>query len=372
MRLITLRECQPGAKLARTIYADNGAVLLAQGAVITEAMLERLVRLHIELIYIEDEWTDKLNVDEIVSEETRIKTLAFIERTFRQVAEEPQQWQTLFSEDELGAKLQQVMNEIIGELSQNQAALNLFGTSCAVDHYLFSHSFHVTLYTIAVAWKMGLRDQELVKIGMGAMLHDVGKMMIPASIAQKPGSLTEEEYQIMKQHAKLGYELMKNGDSMMQFAAQCALMHHERLDGSGYPHQKKGDEIHSYVRILTVCDVFDALSSHRVYRQALLPHVAMELLYAGVDKHFDHKVVEAFRNTIALYPLGLSVTLDTGESGVVTGYNQGLPSRPIIRLLHDAEKRVLDHPMEVDLSKQLHLMIAESHPIATVIASPSF
>lgn len=372
MRLISLQNCQPGAKLARTIFTDSGAILVAQGVVLTTTILERLNRLHIEWVYVVDEWTDQLKPNEIVSEETRLHALAIIQQTFQSVASEPQQWQKLFPEELLGVQLQQVMNTIIDELVKNPSALNLLGISCAVDHYLFTHSFHVTLYTIAVAWRLGLREQELVKIGMGAMLHDVGKMIIPGHILLKPGRLTEEEYEIMKSHAELGYELLKNGDDTLRFAAECALTHHERLDGSGYPRRLKGEQIHSYVRILTVCDVFDALSSHRVYREALLPHEAMEILYVGVGNHFEYKVVEAFRNTIALYPIGLSVTLNTGESGVVSGYNEGMPSRPSIRILQDAKNESIMIPYEVNLSKQLNLMITSSSPISSAIASPSF
>ncbi|MGE5701919.1 MAG: HD-GYP domain-containing protein [Clostridia bacterium] len=375
MRLIPIEQCQPGARLARTIFSDTGATLLAKGVILTESILERLGKLQIPFLYIEDQYTNSMVPDVEISEETRRQALELIQRTFQTVLDQPDQLITLFSDEQLGSRIKEVMSNLIKELLQNRSAMNLLGTSCAIDHYLFSHSFQVTLYALAVSTRLGLTNQELMKIGIGAMLHDVGKMLIPVTILQKPGMLTDAEFDIMKRHAELGFALLQNSDSndpLLQFAAECALSHHERCDGSGYPRGLKQEQIDPMVRILSVCDVFDALSSHRVYRRAMLPHVAMEILFGGVGKHFDQRIVEAFRDTIALYPLGLFVTLNTGESGVVIGYNQGMPSRPIIRIEQSAQGEMLASPYEVDLSRQLNLVISSSEPIPRVITNLSF
>lgn len=111
-------------------------------------------------------------------------------------------------------------------------------------------------------------------------------------------------------------------------AAHCAYQHHERLDGSGYPRGLKKDKIHKYARLLAVADVFEALTSHRVHRRAMLPHLAIEILYSQSGTHFDQDYVKSFRNTVAIYPIGVSVKLNTGETAIVAGYKANMLTRP--------------------------------------------
>lgn len=142
-------------------------------------------------------------------------------------------------------------------------------------------------------------------------------------------------------------------------AAHCAYQHHERLDGSGYPRSLKKDEIHKYARLLAVADVFEALTNHRVHRRAMLPHLAIEILYSQSGTHFDQDYVESFRNTVAIYPIGVSVKLNTGETAIVAGYKANMLTRPIVRIIKDPANNPLPHYHEVDLSKNLSLMIEE-------------
>ncbi len=360
MRLVSITNCQPGVTLARSIYNDNGTTLVGSGVVLTQRMLDRLKNLNITKIYIQDKRTGDLLLEDAISERTRQEALAVIHETFRSVKDSPQKWQTTFSDKQFGRQFRQVMSSVIDELKQNRTAMNLLGDAYASDHYIFGHSFNVALYSTALAMKAGFGEKELIEIGVGAMLHDVGKMYIPCEILQKPGRLTDEEFEIMKKHAEYGFEMLRRLDEIPLLAAHCAFQHHERCDGSGYPRNLKGDEIHVYARILAVCDVFDALTTHRVYRPPMLPHEAMEILFAGAGTQFEQRFVENLRDTIALYPLGMSVTLNTGEAGVVIDYNKGMPSRPIVRILTDEKGQPLETPLEYDLSKRLHLMIVSS------------
>jgi putative nucleotidyltransferase with HDIG domain len=320
-------------------------------------MLDRLAGLNITSVYIQDERTSDLVFKEPVSEQTRRKAMALINDAFRSIQEDPQKWRQTFTNKQFGRQFRQVMSTVVDELKQNRSAMNLLGNACAADHYIFSHSFNVALYTIALAMKMGFNEKELLEIGLGAMLHDVGKMMLPLEILNKPGKLSDEEYEIVKKHTEYGFELLRREDDIPLLSAHCAFQHHERYDGSGYPRKLKKDEIHPFAQLVAVCDVFDALTSNRSYRKPILPHEAMEILFVGSDKQFAKEAVEGLRDTIALYPLGLSVTLNTGESGVVVDYNKGMPSRPIIRVLADENGQRLETPYEIDLSKRLHLMI---------------
>jgi putative nucleotidyltransferase with HDIG domain len=357
MRLVSLSKCQPGDTLARSIYSENGTTLVGAGVVLTQRMLDRLKNMNISKVYIQDKHTDDIVVEDPVSEQTRKEAMAVICEAFRSVREFPQKWQQAFADRQFGWQFRSVMKSVVDELKGNRSAMNLLADACASDHYIFAHSFNVAMYTIALATKAGFGDKELLEIGIGAMLHDIGKMLVPCEILQKQGKLTDEEYELVKKHTEYGFELLRRHDDIPLLAAHCAFQHHERCDGTGYPRKLKQEEIHSYARLLAVCDVFDALTTRRVYRPPILPHEAMEVLFAGAGTLFERQYVEHLRDTIALYPLGLTVTLNTGETGVVIDYNKGMPSRPIVRILSDENGQPVEHPYEYDLSKRLHLMI---------------
>ena len=357
MRLTSIQKCQPGDKLARSIYTENGTILVGAGVELTQRMLMRLKSKNIASLYIQDDRTNDIIVETVITDQTRREAMSIIHDTFRAVHEVPQRWQQLFSDKSFGRNIRQVMTTVVDELSGSRAAMNLLADACAFDNYIFAHSFNVALYSTALAIKTGYTEKEVLEISIGGMLHDVGKMQIPDTILQKPGRLSAEEFEIMKKHTEYGFEMLRRQDEIPLLAAHCAFQHHERWDGSGYPRNLKQEEIHPYGRLMAVTDVFDALTSHRVYRRGMLPHEAMEVLYSGSDTLFDQKYVEALRDTIALYPLGLSVTLSSGVSGVVVDSNKGMPSRPIIRVLVDAEGQELTQPYECNLSENLALMI---------------
>lgn len=357
MRLISIQKCQPGDILARSIYTETGMVLIGAGVELTDRMLTRLKAKNITSVYIQDKRTDDILIEGVISEETRREAMSIIHETFTAVSDSPQKWQHIFSDRSFGRQLRQVMIAVADEMKGCRSAMNLMADACAFDNYIFTHSFNVALYSAAMAMKCGFSEKEITEVGMGGMLHDIGKMCVPDGILKKPGTLTQEEFEWMKKHTEVGFELLRRQHEIPLLAAHCAYQHHERWDGSGYPRQLKGEDIHPYARLMAVADVFDALTTHRVYRDPMLPHEAMEVLYSGADRQFDQRYVVALRDTIALYPLGLSVTLNTGEAGVVVDANQGLPSRPIVRILMDENGNRLEKPYEYDLSKRLHLMI---------------
>jgi len=357
MRLISIQKCQPGETLARSIYSETGTVLVGAGVELTQRMLDRLKDKNISSLYIQDKRTDDILVETVISEQTRREAMSIIHETFRTVYDSPQKWPQIFTDKALGRELRRVMTAVADELSTSRSAMNLLADVCAFDDYIFTHSFNVALYSTALALKTGCGEKEVLEISIGGMLHDIGKIHVPNNILKKPGNLTTEEFELMKKHTEYGFEMLRRQDDIPLLAAHCAFQHHERWDGSGYPRQLKKDEIHPYGRLMAVADVFDALTSHRVYRPGMLPHEAMEVLFSGSGILFDQKYVEALRDTIALYPLGLSVKLNTGETGVVVDSNKGMPSRPVVRILVDENGHGLDQPYEYDLSKKLTIMI---------------
>lgn len=220
---------------------------------------------------------------------------------------------------------------------------------------MYSHSLNVAIYSCQLALANGLPLKHVEDIGLGAILHDVGKLSIPLEILNKPGKLTEEEYEQVKLHSSVGFDILSKIHEIPLLVSHCALQHHERVDGKGYPRGLIGDEINIYSKIISVADVFDAVTSHRSYRAPFLPHKAMELLYSGSGTQFESKQVQLFKGGIAIYPEGITVKLSEWE-GIVSKYNYDAIGRPVVRIIKDEENQEIK-PYEIDLASFENLSI---------------
>jgi len=359
MRLVSTSRCEPGMVLAKPVLNQKGAVILGTHSELTGQTIKRFKQMGIDMVYVRDKATEDIYIDQVISDETRCEALSTIYSTFNEI----QTSSSIKSQTKKSASLYSTFSalcqRIIDEMKSRKSAINLLGNIHIHDHYVYSHSLNTTLYAIGIGIKKGYSDKELTEIGLGALLHDIGQMKVPTSIIQKEGQLTSKEFETVKKHTEYGFDLLRQEYGFPLLAAHCAYQHHERLDGSGYPRGLKKDEIHKYARLLAVADVFEALTSHRVHRRAMLPHLAIEILYSQSGTHFDQDYVESFRNTVAIYPIGVSVKLNTGETAIVAGYKPNMLTRPIVRIIKDPSDNPLLHYHEVDLSKNLSLMIEE-------------
>ncbi|MED0757167.1 HD-GYP domain-containing protein [Aneurinibacillus thermoaerophilus] len=362
MRLISIRHCRPGMRLAQPICTDQGTILLNTDMILTGSMIQRLEQKGIYALYIHDEATADVERNEAVSAETRQIAAKMIYRGFNEIIHAEQKWKARLSPGTLAA-FRTAFEAILSDLKHNHRAMGLLSHMYIQDHYAYAHSLNVTIYATAVGLELGYNDKELLELGMGAMLHDIGKLMVPREILYKPGKLTDQEFFQVKKHAEYGFEYLRHQQGIPLLSAHCAYQHHERMDGTGYPRGLKGDNIHKYARLLAVCDVFDALTANRVYRSAMLPHKAMEIIYTGSGTQFEKKVVEAFHKTVAIYPVGLAVTLSNGATGVVVDYNRDLPGRPVVRILKNPDGSSAEPYYEIDLARESTLMIVQCDTI---------
>ncbi len=356
MRLLPITVCKPGMKLGRNIYNEEGITLLAEHVELTDTMLRRLSMHGIDFLYIDDPRTDDIAIPELLTDETRQAATKVIRSHFRKLMDDSSRKKPA----QVGAMskdFRQILSMIIDDLSHQKNAMIMLTVMQITDHYLFQHSMNVCIYATLLGMANGYNRDQLQTMGLGALLHDIGKTKIDLSILKKPGRLSDQEFESMKQHAVLGFQMLKDEPNIPLLSAHCALQHHERLDGSGYPRSLKGYEILEYAKWIGLVDAYDAMTTHRVYRNAMLPHQVMEILYTEAGVKFDLDKVELFRDKVAIYPLGVSVKLNTGESGVVVDLNAAYPHRPIIRILKNEGGEELPAPHEVDLSKKLTLMI---------------
>ena len=234
MRLVATRSLGAGEKLGKPIYNDNGQILLHKGALLTERVINRLFEMGISFVYIEDARTNGIDVADIVSDATKKAAVKTIKDEFLHIAKD-MKLKKVFNGDHFSKGFSKVVKTILSDIKNNEEALALLSDVYVYDNYIFTHSLNVTVYTLGLAVELGFNEKQLMEIGMGALLHDVGKMAIPVEILNKPGRLTADEYEAVKNHAKAGFDMLRRIPNISLLTAHCAFQHHERLDGTGYP-----------------------------------------------------------------------------------------------------------------------------------------
>jgi HD-GYP domain-containing protein (c-di-GMP phosphodiesterase class II) len=354
MRLVETTLSLSGTHLGKAIYNNKGQILLNEGVQLDSRLLQRLIGMNIHYIYIQDKKTEDLTLHYPISMKLRRKAILSIEKHFEEF-EADRHFSKVLVLEKAAKSLIKIIREIQSEIKDSQDLLALLSDVYTYDHYIFTHSLNVTMYSLAIGMKLKLKEQELETLGLGAILHDVGKVKIPEEILMKPSKLTDDEFTQIKRHTVEGFELLRNIPSVTLLAAHCAYQHHERLNGSGYPRGIKGNEIHPFGKIIAVADVFDAVTSNRIYRQAMLPHEGLEILYSGSGTLYDQKTIEVFRQAVAVYPIGITVVLNNRRKGVVSRQNTGLSDRPVVRILEENGIEVA--PYEIDLRSNLDVMI---------------
>ncbi len=223
------------------------------------------------------------------------------------------------------------------------------------DEYTSMHSINVCVLSLLFGRFLGLKEKELGHLGLGALLHDVGKMKVPSEILNKPGRLDDEERTIMNRHPELGHALLKEHTDLHPAVLEIALSHHERYDGSGYPRGLKGKALNQYALIVSIIDFYDAVTSDRAYHIGISPHEALNMMYAVAAKSFPLTLVESFIQCLGIYPIGSLVELESGEVGVVMTVNRQRRLKPILTLVLDRHKKPFPQV------KMMNLEIQEQH-----------
>ena len=227
---------------------------------------------------------------------------------------------------------QPFVENILESLERNADALISLSRLHRSDTYTYTHCVNVAILSTYFARCLGHSQEEVLNIGFAGMFHDVGKMLIPSQVLNAPRKLTNAEFNIMQSHPELGHQQLVQAQCVKQELLQGAIEHHEKYDGSGYPKGLRGEEISKTGRIIGVADVYDALTSKRVYKDAMYPHKALGIMYQMRDKHFESSFIEAFIRVIGIYPVGSVVALEDGHKGVIYTNNNQSPMQPVVIL----------------------------------------
>lgn len=354
MRLVPVHLLQPGMVLGKKIYNADGLILLSDGVQLTSGLISRLNDLKLGFVYIEDAATEDIIIPQLISDESRLTAVRSIQNSFKNLENQSSLKGSFLH---LGKTFSGVVDSVLDELSSMEVSMVLLTDINASDYNLYQHSLNVCLYTMVLGLSYGYSRNQLYMLSLGALLHDIGKTRVPASIVQKPGRLTDAEFAEMRKHTEIGYDILKNEPNIPLLSAHCAFQHHERLDGSGYPRGIQSQDIHEFAKWIAITDSYDAMTTQRVYQRAKLPHEAVELMYTGSGTLYEQSFLAIFRDRVAIYPPGITVMLSTGESGVVSRIHARIPHRPVVRVLNNPKGEPLRTPYEIDLSQCLSVMI---------------
>lgn len=230
-----------------------------------------------------------------------------------------------------------VVHELVETITED-ANTALWLTSLKnVHEYTAQHCINVSVLAIVFGKHLGFTQDQLKLIGLGALLHDVGKMNTPPEVLNKPGKLTAEEFEVIKRHPVDGYETMLATGNVPDQSLQIIKYHHERLSGRGYPDGLKGDQISTAVLMVAIADVYDAMTSERVYHEGLPAHDALKALYQVAPGEFGKKLMEEFIRCIGVYPVGSVVELFSGDIGIVMSVDPENKLRPLVMLVRDRD-----------------------------------
>jgi HD-GYP domain-containing protein (c-di-GMP phosphodiesterase class II) len=246
-------------------------------------------------------------------------------------------------------KAKPLVDEMIKSLDRNPDALMALCKLRARDDYTYAHSVNVSVLGLMFAKHMGFSREQQMQTGMAGIFHDLGKALIPLNVLNAPRSLSEEEFALLRKHPRLGYEQIKKTPGFSQEILMGVYDHHERFNGGGYPRGVAGDVISLTGRVLGIADVYDALSSTRSYKEAVLPHRVLGIMYQMRSEDFFPGYMEHFIRMLGIYPVGSVVELQDGKIGVVSGSNKTTPTKPKVLITRDSEGKLLP-PYEVDTS----------------------
>lgn len=382
---VNTTELEPGMKIAESVYVltGSGSNMLAakKGAIIDQSLINMLTRRKVRSVEIafyadpdqrEDTESKPAEIHERVEKrkqerlekqgpapETVIPPIKpVVDEDFKEEAlESIRQLFSVFTEGEESgnmttafqciSELDNVVGEFLGIISSDTSGFIHINDLKHYDEYTYHHSLSVAMLSLTTGRALGLSHQELFRLGRCAMLHDIGKQLVPLEMINKKGKLTDSEFEIIKEHPTLGANNLKaNGIGDVELW-NSVMFHHEKINGKGYPKQLKGKDIPLFSKIIAVADVYDAVTSFRSYRSPMLPSNAYELINSDIGMAFDYDIVKAFFKRLALYPVNTVVEFSDGRLGIVVANENSL--RPVVKIWGSTEV--------VDLNSAKHLSV---------------
>ena len=340
---IPIKKLKNGMITAQSIYNPLGASYLTKGMELSPTYIERLEKAGFDGVTVTS-MDPKLKLappDDIVQEKTRISAIQNVATAFHSVEENG-----TFDP----APLQGISENILQDIIAQQQNLVQLTDIRLHDTYTFAHSVNVAILSSLLGVLLKLSREEQLKLTLGGLLHDIGKVTVPYEILTKAGHLSDDEWSVMQGHPEAGRQRLKKMFPNDTLLSTIALQHHEHIDGSGYPNHLKGEQIHRYGRIVAIADVYDALTSVRPYKRAYTPSVAHRLMATCSPGHFDLELLKLFFDNVAIYPVGTILKTQEGHA-IVKKVEFGHTLTPVVCIFANREGKLLDAPHDLDLKE---------------------
>lgn len=262
----------------------------------------------------------------------------------------------MFSDARMGKaiqveKAQELVEQISNSVLRQPHALISLARLKTADEYTYLHSVAVCALMIALARQLNLDENLVQEAGLAGLLHDIGKIGIPLKILNKPGKLTDDEFAVVKSHPEVGAKILIESYQVPPMTLDVCLHHHEKVDGTGYPHGLKGDNISLFAKMGAVCDVYDAITSNRPYKKGWPPADSIRKMAEWSKGHFDEAVFQAFVKTVGIYPTGSLVRLESGRLAVVVEQHETSLLLPKVKVFFSAKTKMPIIQEVLDLSK---------------------
>lgn len=289
MQKVRIEDLQVGMVVGKTIFAPNGMVLIREKAVITEPILTKLKALGLPAAYVITS-QDGEAPEDLVSETTRIDLVRSLSKLDSQV----RAGQNL---NILSSK--QPLYTMIDEIVSNQKSMLGMADIRLHGDYIYGHSVNVCTIAVKIGLLLGYNQLKLAELGIGALFHDIGMTKIPLRILEKTGDLTNDEIKLIQTHPEVGFGMLKENQAISMVSAHIAYQHHERYDGSGYPRGIAGEAIHEFARITAVADVYDSMTTEKIYRPAKSTAETLQYIKSNSGTHFDPSIVDILKKIVS-------------------------------------------------------------------------
>jgi len=373
MKQIPVTDLRPGMVTAEDILTYDLKMIVPKGVVLTENIISRLESYSVYYVHIEDTVVNELNTpmtlskvldaDAVQTNKEKIRSsLQFqhFQQDFNRCAEHFRDnlMKSLYRNEPF--YVNGLLEETIQMMHQEDSYINVFDMLLNmrnIDDSVYNHSLDVALICNILSKWLHFSEADQTMATACGLFHDVGKFLLPTGVLRKPGKLTRDEFEIIKTHTIEGFHLLNKYDNIPQHVKNAALMHHEKCDGSGYPYGLKGSEIDKFAKIVTIADIFDAMTSERVYRRAMCPFSVIKAFEDEGIQKYEMKYILTFLENVANSYLNHRVTLTNGMEGNVIFINQDNFSRPVIQTsdnqIIDLQKQYYQDIMNLSAQKNV-------------------
>ncbi len=333
---ITAQSCVAGMILTEDISTDAGACLIPKGTLITEDLEKKVKRFRLKPIEVEI-YDDSLLVEEITGFDKNIKKRTMSLELTESYVEAKQEVKEILDAINSGKHLDvrnvdHALLNIKENVHDSFDVLKCIDSIRTVDEYTYTHCVNVSLLAMTLASWLGMNNKEVEEIAKAGLLHDVGKAKVNGDLLNKKDSLLAEEFEEVKQHTTYGYRMVENMHDISKGIKMGVLMHHERADGSGYPLGAKDTQIHQYAKVVAIADVYDAMTSDRVYSKRRTVFEVLRYMQNEMANLLDRAMLNVFVERIVCHYIGDYVMLNTGEIGELIHVNPIYPLKPIVRV----------------------------------------